>query len=154
MKMKDEKTLVRIKQVVELGIFDITEVKTKIDTAFNNEYNRIVERCNEILAAGNLLDKEFNLSYDNIMEELKRNFCRSIYEEAIKMTLMGQGNYNMITNVMSIISEREFIKDAIMGEAMVNAVISEIRCQPKSKEYDSIYWGAVIGLIRSNILDK
>ncbi len=146
------KTLVRIEKKIPLTIFDEPVLKEKVTHLFNGSEEKIKTRVNEILA---FLEEDSTdeLSYDNIIFLFKVYFYKLILNEAVEITFSGQGNYDALSNILSLLSE-EKLENAIMGEPMINAFSNAIRSIPTNSALSTCNHGSKILLLEKEFLGR
>ena len=69
------------------------------------------------------------------------------------MTFSGQGNYDVLANILSLLSE-EKLENAIMGEPMVDAFSNAISSIPNTSASSAILHGSKILLLEKEFLEK
>jgi len=119
------KTLVRIQKNVPLTIFDEPVLAEKVANLFNGAEEKIKARFNEIIIFLES-DSTDELSYSNITFIFKVYFYKMILNEAVEMTFSKQGKYDILSNILSLLTE-EKLETAIMGEPMIDAFSNAIR---------------------------
>jgi len=118
-------TWVRIQKNVPLTIFDEPDLAKQVNNLFNSAEEKMKARFNEIVKFLKL-DSTDELSYGNIVSLFKGYFFKAILNEAVETTLVGKGNYNILSNIASLLSE-EKLEKAIMGKPMIDAFSNAIR---------------------------
>lgn len=146
------KTLVRIQKDVPLTIFDEPTLAKQINNLFNGAEEKIKERVDEI-AKFLELDSTNELSYDNISFLFKGNFFKLILNEAVEITFAGQGNYDILSNILSLLSE-EKLETAIMGKPMINAFSKAICSINTDSALSTCLYGSKILLLEKEFLGK
>lgn len=149
------KTLVRIEKDVPLTIFDELALAKQVDKLFNGSEEKMKERINEIIKFINSHDSEVadELSYENIALLFKGYFFELILNEAVEKTFSGHGNYDVLDNVLSLIS-KEKLETAIMGKQMIDAFSNAIRSVHLEGFFTIINKGSVILLLEKEFLGK
>ena len=151
------KTLVRIKKEIPLTIFDEPALTEQVTHLFNGSEEKIKARVNEILAfiGADFLrgDSTHELSYDNIVLLFKVYFYKLVLNEAVEMTFSGRGNYDALSNILSLLSE-EKLEDAIMGEPMIDAFSRAIRNMPTTSGLSKATNGCQILLLEKEFLGR
>ena len=139
--------LVRINKDIPLTIFDEPVLQDKATHLFDGAEEKFKERFNEIVTfLGVALTNE--LSYENIAFLFKVYFYKSILSEAIEMTFFGQGKYDVLSNIISLLSE-EKMENAIMGAPMIDAFIKAIRSIPTTGDVSACCLGSKIVVLES-----
>ena len=144
------KTLVRIEKDVPLTIFDEPSLKKQANQVFEGAAERIKARVEEILE---FLGAEYTaqLSLDNITFLFKAYFYKFILNEAVEVTLTEQGKYNILSNILSLLSE-ENLKVAIMGKPMIDAFTQAIRSLPADDALKASLNGSKVMLLKKEFL--
>lgn len=119
------KPLVRIRKDVPLTIFEEPILAKQINNLFYGAEEKIKARVDYIVKFFEL-ESTNELSYDNISFFFKCYFFKLILNEAVEITFAGQGNYDILSNILSLLSE-EKLETAIMGEPMFDAFSRAIR---------------------------
>ena len=112
-----EKILVSIKQDVPLTIFEVPSIKEKSELLFENNKQIIDSRIDQIMKFLEISDEQF---YKNTVFYFKHYFYKSILNETVKVMFSSNGNYDVISTIISFLSD-ENLENAIMGEIMINA---------------------------------
>ncbi len=146
------KTLVRIKKDIPLTIFDEPVLQDKVTRLFNGSEEKIKARFNEIVSFLEV-DSTDELSYDNIASLFKSYFYKYVLNEAVEITFSGQGNYDALSNILSLLSE-EKLENAIMGEPMIYAFSKAIRSIPITSDLSACLHGSKILLLEKEFLGK
>lgn len=145
-------TLVRIKKEIPLTIFNEPVLQSQVTHLFNGAEEKIKARVNEIITFLEL-DSTNELSYDNIAFLFKVYFYKLILNEAVELTFSGRGNYDALTNILSLLSE-EKLENAIMGEPMVDAFSNAIRSIPNTSALSASLHGSKILSLKKEFLGK
>ena len=95
------------------------------------------------------LDTTDKFSYENIAFLFKWYFFKLILNEAVEITFAGQGNYDILSNILSLLSE-EKLETAIMGEPMIDAFSNAIRSIPTDSALSAFLLGSKILLLEKN----
>lgn len=146
------KPLVRIEKDVPLTIFEHPTLAKQVDNLFNGSEEKIKARVHEIVEFLKL-DTSDELSYENIAFLFKSYFFKLILNEAIEITFAGQGNYDILSNILSLLSE-EKLQTAIMGEPMIDAFSKAIRSIPNDSAFSACLHGSKILLLKKEFLGK
>lgn len=146
------KTLVRIKTKIPLTIFNEPVLQSQVTHLFNGAEEKIKARVNEIVTFLEL-DSTNELSYDNIAFLFKVYFYKLILNEAVEMTFSGQGKYDALANILSLLSE-EKLENAIMGKPMIDAFSRAIRSIPADSALSTCLYGSKIFLLEKEFLGK
>lgn len=135
------KTLVRIQKDVPLTIFDEPILAKQLNKLFKDSEEKFKSRVDEIVK---FLESDFTdkLSYENIASLFKLYFFEFILNEAIEITLAGRRNYDILTNISSLLSEKS-LETAIMGKPMIDAFIRAISNIPVDGNLSKIYKGSL-----------
>lgn len=139
------KTLVRIEAEVPITIFDEPVLAERVNNLFNGAEDKMKERINEIIKFLGV-DSTDELSYDNIVFLFKDFFFKLILNEAVEITFAGQGNYDILSNILSLLSE-EKLENAIMGKPMVDAFSMAIHSIPANSALSACLNGSKIFLL-------
>ncbi len=144
--------VVRIQKDVPLTIFDEPVLQEKVNQLFNGAEEKLKARVNEIVT---FLESESTdeLSYENISFFFKGYFFKLVLNEAIDITFAEQGKYDIVANILSLLSE-EKIENAIMGEPMIDAFSKAIRSIPTTSALSACLHGGKILLLRKKFLGK
>lgn len=145
-------TLVRIKKEIPLTIFNEPVLQSQVTHLFNGAEEKIKARVNEIITFLEL-DSTNELSYDNIAFLFKVYFYKLILNEAVELTFSGRGNYDALTNILSLLSE-EKLENAIMGEPMIDAFSNAIRSIPNTSALSASLHGSKILSLKKEFLGK
>ena len=147
-----KKTLVRIEKEIPLTIFDEPVLQKQVAHLFNGAEEKIKARVNEIVA---FIKSDYTdeLSYDNIAFLFKGYFFKVILNEAVEITFSGQGKYDVLSNILSLLTE-EKLETAIMGKPMIAAFSNAIRSIPSETFFDKINHGSDIMLLEKEFLGK
>lgn len=141
---------VKIEQVLPLTIFDEPCLKERVNQLFDSMEQETRQRVSEIIKFLNL-DSTDELSYDNIAFLFKIYFYKLILNEAVEMTFSGVGKYNVLTNILSLLSE-EKLRNAIMGKPMIDAFSRAIRSIPTTDALEACLHGSKILLLEKQYL--
>jgi hypothetical protein len=144
--------LVRIEKNIPLTIFDEPVLKSRVTYLFNDADEKIKARINEIVTFLKL-ESTSELSYDNIAFFFKMYFYKLILNEAVEMTFSGEGNYDALSNVLSLLSE-EKMESAIMGKPMIDAFTKVICSIPTNSALSACLYGSKILLMEKEFLGK
>lgn len=143
---------VRIKKDVPVTIFDEPTLAKQVANLFNGAEEKMKARVNEIVKFLDM-DSTDELSYDNIAVLFKGYFFKLILNEAVEITFSEQGNYDILSNILSLLSE-EKMETAIMGEPMIDAFSKAIRSIPNDSGLSAALHGGKILLLEKEFLGK
>lgn len=144
---------VRIQKDVPVTIFDEPTLAKQVDNLFNGTEEKMKARVNEIVKFLDM-DSSDELSYDNITFLFKEYFFELIMNEAVEITFSGQGNHDILYNILSLLSE-EKMETAIMGEPMIYAFFKAIRSSiSKDSKLRTTFYGDKILLLEKEFLGK
>ncbi len=146
------KTLVRIKKDVPLTIFEQPTLAKQVDSLFNEAEEKMRLRVDEIVKFLKT-DSNAELSYENIAFLFKGYFFKLILNEAVEITFAGQKNYDIVSNIISLLS-KEKLDAAIMGEPMIDAFSEAIRSIPTDNALSACLHGSKILLLEKEFLGK
>ena len=146
------KLLVRIEKDVPLTIFDEPTLAKQVDNLFNGAEEKIKKRIDEIVKFLKKDDTE-QFSYENIAFLFKGYFFKEILNEAVEKTFSGHGNYDILSNIISLLSEDK-LKKAIIGKPMIDAFSNAIRSIPSEGFFDKINNGSDILILEKEFLGK
>ncbi len=146
------KTLVRIQKDVPLTIFDEPTLAKQVNNLFNGAEEKMKARVDEIVKFLEL-DATDEFSYENIAFLFKGYFFELILNEAVEITFAGQENYDILSNILSLLSE-EKLETAIMGEPMVDAFSDAIHSIPTNSALSEGLNGSKILLLREKFLGE
>lgn len=146
------KTLVRIQKDVPLTIFDEPSLAKRIDDLFNGAEEKMKARVDEIVKFLES-DATDEFSYENISFLFKGYFFKLILNEAVEITFAGQENYDILSNILSLLS-KEKLETAIMGEPMIDAFSNAIRSIPIDSALSACLHGSKILLLEKEFLGK
>lgn len=146
------KTLVRIQKDVPLTIFDEPTLTKQVNNLFNGAEEKMKARVDEIVKFLES-DTTDEFSYENIASLFKGHFFKLILNEAVEITFAGQGNYDILANILSLLSE-EKLENAIMGEPMIDAFSNAIRSIPTDSALSACLHGSKILLLEKEFLGK
>ena len=146
------KTLVRIEKDIPLTIFDEPVLQDNVTNLFNGAEEKIKARFTEIVSFLGV-DSTDELAYDNIVFLFKAYFYKSVLSEAVEMTFSGQGSYDALSNILSLLSEKK-LENAIMGEPMIDAFSKAIRSIPNDGFLSACLHGGDILLLEREFLGK
>ena len=147
-----KKTLVRIEKEIPLTIFDEPVLQKQVIHLFNGAEEKIKARVNEIVTflKSDSIDE---LSYDNIVFLFKGYFYKLILNEAVEMTFSGYGKYDVLSNILSLLTE-EKLEASIIGEPMIDAFSNAIRSIPTDSALSACLHGSKILLLQKEFLGK
>ena len=145
-----KKTLVRIEKEIPLTIFDEPVLQKQVIHLFNGAEKKIKARVNEIVTFLES-DSTDELSYDNIAFLFKGYFYKLILNEAVEMTFSGYGKYDVLSNILSLLTE-EKLETAIMGKPMIDAFSNAIRSIPAQTALSKALNGSKILLLEKEFL--
>lgn len=151
------KVLVRIEKEVPTTIFELPEIKLRVDTLFDNMKDDIKARFDEVKAfiTKNEGDKRRygKIAYDEITDLFKIYFYKSIINEAVELTFTENGKYDMVANILEILSD-EKLKADILGEPMIYAFEKAIRNLPRDGFTVASIHGGTILLLEKEFLGR
>lgn len=147
-----ENVSVRINKEVPLTIFDEPILQKKVNHLFNDSEEKLKSRINEIIEFLKS-DSIEQFSYDNITFLFKGYFYKMILNESIETTFSQQGNYDVLSNILSLLSE-EKLEAAIMGKPMIDAFSKAIRSIPTTSALSATLNGSKILLLEKEFLGK
>lgn len=143
--------LLKIEKAVPAKIFDVPNIKEKMDLLFIGAEDSIKKRVDEIktfITKRN--NDEYNqIEYDDILALFRIYFCKSILNKAIEITFSEDGSYNVAENILGLLSE-ESLNTAILGKPMIWAFEKAITNLPSN----SIIHGSTMLLLEKKFLDK
>jgi len=145
-------TLVRIEKAVPINIFNEPILAKHVDNIFKVAEEKMKARIDEITKFLRL-DSVEELSYENIAFLFKVYFFKFILNEAIEITFQGNRNYDIISNILSLLSE-EKLETAIMGAPMVDAFSKAIRSIPNTSALSATSHGSKILLLEKEFFGK
>lgn len=148
-----EKTVsVRIETAIPITIFEKPVLKEHVSKLFNDNEEKIKSRVNEILTfiGSDYIEK---LSYEEIVFFFKGYFYKLVLNEAVKMTFSEESNFDALGNITSLLTN-EKLKNAIMGEPMVDAFSKAIRNLPTGNGLEACIHGGKIMLLEKEFLGK
>lgn len=100
--------LVRIEKAVPITIFELPEIKLRVDTLFDNMKDDIKARFDEVKA---FITKDEGdkhrygkIAYDEITDLFKIYFYKSILNEVVELTFTENGKYDMVANILEALS--------------------------------------------------
>ena len=143
---------VRIQKDVPVNIFAEPTLAKQVDSLFNSTEEKMKERVNEIVKFLNMDDTK-ELSYENIAFLFKGYFFKLILNEAVEITFDGKENYDILSNILSLLSE-EKMETAIMGKPMIDAFSKAIRSIPNDSGLRAALHGGKILLLEKEFLGK
>ncbi len=146
------KTLVRIQKDVPLTIFDEPSLAKQVDNLFDDSEEKMKVRIDEIVKFLKPFTTD-KFSYKNITSLFKRYFFTLILNEAVGITFSGQENYDILSNILSLLTE-ENLETAIMGEPMINAFSNAISSIPTDSGLSAALHGSKILLLQKEFLGK
>lgn len=141
---------VTINRSIPLTIFDEPYLKLQVNQLFDNMEQETRQRVSEIIKFLDL-DHSDELSYDNIAFHFKHYFYQLILNEAIEITFSKAGKYNVLTNILSLLSE-EKLRNAIMGKPMIDAFSRAIRSIPTTDALEACLHGSKILSLKKEYL--
>lgn len=83
------------------------------------------------------------IAYDEIADLFKIYFYKFIINEAVELTFTENGKYDMVANILEILSD-EKLKADILGEPMIYAFEKAIRNLPCNGLTVSIHGGTIL----------
>lgn len=126
-----------------LAIFDEPSVKEKSDKLFETYKEDIESKIKEILDFLNLMPSN-ELSYENITALFKTNFHMRILNTAVAIACSNRKQYNLLENVLSLLSDKKMISQAIRTEPMLEAVIDALYNIPRETALETAKYGSLI----------
>lgn len=139
-----------VEKEVPSNIFERSDVQARVQELFVDAEGMIDARIKEITE---FLDIEpcYELTHKHIYALFEGYFCKHIANEAIQMAFMEQGNYNILDNIMSLLTKRQ-LRAAIYGKPMIDAFSRAIRSIPNEHALDASIHGSKILLLRKEYL--
>ena len=148
---------VRIEKAVPITIFELPEIKLRVDTLFNNMKDDIKARFDEVKAfiTKDEGDKHMygKIAYDEITDLFKIYFYKSILNEAVKLTFTENGKYDMVANILEALSD-EKLKADILGEPMIYAFEMAMRNLPSDGCLTTCLHGSTMLLLEKEFLGR
>lgn len=148
-----EKTaLVQVEINIPTTIFQKPVLKEHVSKLFDSNEEKIKTRINEILT---FLGSDYSekLSSDEIEFFFKGYFYKVVLNEAVKMTFSEEANFDALGNIISLLTN-EKLKNAIMGEPMIDAFSKAIRNLPTGNGLEACIHGGKIMLLEKEFLGK
>ena len=151
------KVLVKIEKGVSTDIFELPQIKLRVDELFEDMKDDIQARFNEVKAFITKTERNEKrygmISYNEIESLFEICFYRSIINEVVEITFTQSGKYNVVENILEVLSEQK-LKDAIYGEPMIDAFGTAIRLIPSDSGLGCALHGSTILLLEKEFLGK
>ena len=148
---------VRIEKAVPITIFELPEIKLRVDTLFDNMKDDIKARFDEVKA---FITKDEGdkhrygkIAYDEITDLFKIYFYKSILNEAVELTFTENGKYDMVANILEVLSD-EKLKADILGEPMIYAFEKAIKNLPSNGDLTACLHGSTMLLLEKEFLGR
>ena len=151
------KVLVKIEKGVSTDIFELPQIKLRVDELFDEMKDDIRARFDEVKAFitnGERKEKRYGMiSYNEIISLFKICFYNSIINEVVEITFSQSGKYNVVENILEVLSEQK-LKDAIYGKTMIDAFETAIRLLPTDSGLTAALHGSTIHLLEKEFLGR
>lgn len=125
--------LVTIEKAVPITIFEVPEIKLRVDTLFDKMVGDIKSRFDEVkgFITKTETDKKRygEISYDEIASWFKIYFYKSILNEVVEIMFSKEGKYDVIAIILELLSD-EKLREAILGKPMIDAFKDVMRKIP------------------------
>jgi len=151
----NEKVKVSIGATVPVTVMEEPSVELRMNNIFSELKPDLEKRCEEIKSfifehRDDDIFKSDSFSYENIMFYFKMYFSKTIMNEATVLAFNGKGGYNILSNVIHLITAKK-LKKAIYGEEMI-AAFKKIMCS--SSTGNILGRNGLITLLRKEFLGK
>ena len=114
--------LVKIEKTVPITIFELPQIKLRVDNLFNEIEDDIKVRFDEVKAfiTKSEADKRIygKIEYDEIATLFKIFFYKSVLNDVVEMTFEENDKYDVVKNILEILSYDK-LKKAVLGEPMI-----------------------------------
>lgn len=141
--------LVKIEKAVPTDIFQLPQIKLRVDELFDEMKGDIRARFDEVKAFITKTERDKErygmISYDEIVDFFKIYFYKSILNEVVEITFTQSGKYNVMENILEVLSVPK-LKEAVFGKQMIDAFGMAIRKIPSH--------GSTILLLEKEFLGK
>lgn len=152
-----KKVEVRIERKVPIDIFELPQIKLRVDELFDELKDDIRVRFDEIkefCTKDKKKEERYGMiSYNEIELLFKIYFYKSIINEIVEITFTQSGKYNVVENILEVLSEQK-LKDAIYGETMIDAFATAIRMIPTDSGLIAALHGSTIHLLEKKFLGR
>lgn len=118
------KIMVRFNSEIPTTIFEEPILQKQVDSLLDGAKEQIKQRVDNLIKVL-ALDYTDKLSYDEIIIQFKAHFCKLILTEAVGMALSEWGRYNILDNILSLLTE-EKLEMAITEKTMIDAISDTI----------------------------
>lgn len=147
--------LVKIEKAVPTTIFELPQIKLRVDNLFNEMEEDIKARFDEIKAfiTKSEADKSIygKIEYDEIATLFKIFFYKSVLNDVVEMTFGENNKHNVVENILEILSY-DNLKEAVYGELMINAFKMAIKNLPSDGALTACLHGGKIMLLEKEFL--
>lgn len=147
--------LIKIGMDVPTYIFNVPKIKRRVNTLFNEMEDDIKARFDEIynfiIEHRKDSKEEYKFSYDEIVASFKLYFYKVIIHEAIKIVFIADGRYDMVDNILKLLS-KENLKKAILGDPMISAFEDALKDLPSGTGFSKSLHGSMMLLLQAKFL--
>ncbi len=152
-----DEVLVRIETQVPITIFELPQVKEKVNPLFTQMENAIRTRFDEIKKFitdnRNKAERYEAISYDEVVKLFKIYFYKNILNDAIKFTFSSNNKFDIVDNIIELLTE-EKLKTAILGKPMICAFKYLIAKLPNDDVFDAISDGGTMLALEKEFLGE
>ena len=149
--------LVKIEKAVPTDIFELPQIKLRVDELFDEMKGDIRARFDEVKAFITKTERDKErygmISYDEIVDSFKIYFYKSILNEVVEITFTQSGKYNVMENILEVLSDKK-LKDAVFGKQLIDAFGMAIRKIPSSSGLVKTLHGSTMLLLEKEFLGK
>lgn len=149
--------LVKIEKAVPTDIFELPQIKLRVDELFDEMKGDIRARFDEVKAFITKTERDKErygmISYDEIVDSFKIYFYKSILNEVVEITFTQSGKYNVMENILEVLSDQK-LKDAVFGKQMIDAFGMAIRKIPSDSGLVKTLHGSTMLLLEKEFLGK
>lgn len=147
--------LVKIEKTVPITIFELPQIKLRVDNLFNEIEDDIKVRFDEVKAfiTKGEADKRIygKIEYDEIATLFKIFFYKSVLNDVVEMTFEENDKYDVVKNILEILSYDK-LKKAVLGEPMINGFKMAITNLPSDGGLTACLHGGKIMLLEKEFL--
>lgn len=146
-------SILRIDEAVTLEFFERPGLKYTVDYLFKKMNGDIQNKISQIRSESYMKESEFSefISYEKIFLRFKYRFFKALLDEAVDMSLRERGKYDVLSNVVSLIST-ERLQDAIEGKMIIDAVFDVITTIEITHSMQRVDLGRIIALLKKGYL--
>ena len=149
--------LVKIEKAVPTDIFELPQIKLRVEELFDDMKDDIRARFDEVKAfitkSERSKERYGMISYDEIVAWFKIYFYKFILNEAVEITFTQSGKYDVVENILEVLTGQK-LNEAIFGKQMIDAFGMVIRNMPSDSGLVKSLHGSTILLLEKEFLGK